>query len=297
VIRFDGQSTSLDEVRAAAMTIPFLAERRLVVLTNPFARINTSSTVDHKRFTGMLDSIPPSTCLLLVIKDVYQGAKRGWKVMGDGSWLLEWAQGAGSHAYIESVSLPRLGEMPAWIMKEAKEMGGKFDGAAAAELANQVGTDTRYASQKILKLLTYVDFNRQVEVDDVQELTASGMQKTVFDMVDNMAVGNVAAALRVLHGLLEKEEAIYLFSMIVRQFRLLVKAREVLDAGIPIERHASEMKENPFVVRKIIPQARRFTMPQLEMIYHRLLEIDEAAKKGRMPLELAMDMLVVDLER
>ncbi len=38
-----------------------------------------------------------------------------------------------------------------------------------------------------------------------------------------------------------------------------------------------------------------FSMTGLERVYHRLLEIDEAAKTGRMPLELGMEILVAEL--
>ena len=50
-----------------------------------------------------------------------------------------------------------------------------------------------------------------------------------------------------------------------------------------------------FVAGKAFDQAHRFTLPALEKIYHRLLEIDEAAKTGRMPLEVGMEILVVEL--
>ncbi len=50
-----------------------------------------------------------------------------------------------------------------------------------------------------------------------------------------------------------------------------------------------------FVAQKIVAQAGRFSMPRLEDIYHRLLEIDENAKTGRAPLDLSLDMLIVEL--
>jgi DNA polymerase III delta subunit len=49
---------------------------------------------------------------------------------------------------------------------------------------------------------------------------------------------------------------------------------------------------HPFVAEKIYAQARRFPLPVLETIYRRLLLINEAAKTGRMPLDLALDIFI-----
>jgi DNA polymerase III delta subunit len=85
--------------------------------------------------------------------------------------------------------------------------------------------------------------------------------------------------------------------MIIRQFRMMLLAREVLDAkgGVPEAMKALRSAEYP--AKKAIEAARRFTMPRLEQIYHQLLEIDEAAKTGRMPLDVALDILVVEMGR
>jgi DNA polymerase III delta subunit len=54
---------------------------------------------------------------------------------------------------------------------------------------------------------------------------------------------------------------------------------------------------HPFVAEKITGQAKRFSLPVLERIHHKLLDIDEAAKTGGMSLDLAMETLVVELSR
>jgi DNA polymerase-3 subunit delta len=83
--------------------------------------------------------------------------------------------------------------------------------------------------------------------------------------------------------------------MIVRQFRLLLLAREVLDGGGGEPEAMKAMGVPLFVARKALGQARRFPMPRLEAIYHKLLDVDEAAKTGRMPLDLGMDIFVAEL--
>jgi DNA polymerase III delta subunit len=59
------------------------------------------------------------------------------------------------------------------------------------------------------------------------------------------------------------------------------------------------LKRDPYKVKfyteKIINQARQITLPALEEIYHRLLEMDLAVKTGQMSDELALETLVAGL--
>jgi DNA polymerase III subunit delta len=83
--------------------------------------------------------------------------------------------------------------------------------------------------------------------------------------------------------------------MVIRQFRLLLQAREMLDerATVPDVQNALGLHE--FVAQKVCNQAGRFSMPVLEIIYHKLLEIDEGAKTSQVSLDLALDTLIVEL--
>jgi DNA polymerase III subunit delta len=83
--------------------------------------------------------------------------------------------------------------------------------------------------------------------------------------------------------------------MVVRQFRLLLLAREALDAGTPAANLAQALEVHPFVAQKLASQARNFTLPALENIYRRLRDIDDEVKSGRVELDTAMESLVAQL--
>ncbi len=103
-------------------------------------------------------------------------------------------------------------------------------------------------------------------------------------------------ALGLLHRLLEVQDPQSLFGMIVRQFRLLIQAREVLDDG-RAGQMATELRVHPFVADKLSSQARRFDISQLEAIYHRLLLLDEEAKTGQASYDLAFDTFIAGLNQ
>ena len=99
-----------------------------------------------------------------------------------------------------------------------------------------------------------------------------------------------------LHRLLETQDPRSIFPMVVRQFRLMLLARDIMDrSGSPadlIRDYNSGKPLLPFVAEKAFKQARHYSMAELKSAFHRLLEIDEALKTGRIKGDLALDMLV-----
>ncbi len=221
--------------------------------------------------------------------------RKGWKLLRDTHWLRKWIHKSGPRAHFQTYALPSLNEMPVWIMNRARELGGQFHPSAAQALASHTGRDPRLASQEIEKLLIYVNFTRRIEADDVEILVAPGGQSNVFEMVDALAVRNKTAALKQLHALLEEQEALSLFGMVIRQFRLLIQAREILDERGTAVTIQQELGMARFIADKLYLQAQRFSMEELTLLYHRLLDIDEAVKTSQMPGDLALDLLIAEV--
>ena len=284
IARFDGR-TGLDfeALNTAVNAMPFLAPRRVMVLEHPIAAF--ASAPARKKFLELIDKAQPSTTIALV---EYEELKRD-------HWLLKWAISAGARAGVHVYNMPKRWEMPRWIEGEAKKQGGKIDPDAVARLSEMVGEDTRIAAQELTKLLTYVNFEHPIRLLDVEKVSIVSAQGSVFELVDALGQNDGKKAQRVLHQLLEDEEAFDLWGMVIRQFRLLLQAREMLDERASVQEIQKSLGLHEFVAQKVCNQAGRFSMTALESIYHKLLEIDEGAKTSQVPLDLALDTLIVAL--
>jgi DNA polymerase III subunit delta len=293
--RLDGRSASLDAIYTAANAMPFLTEKRILILSSPLTKIKDEAA--RERFRVLLDGLPATTLLVLVIEDEIE--RGDWKIVPEkkGHWLRKWLTSAAGRGELRPCRLPAPREMPAWIQRQTRAQGGQITPEAAAALAQHIGSETHAASREIEKLLTYVNYQRPIEIDDVELLSAQSGQASMFDMVDAIGGGKASLALNLLHRLLEDEDENSLFGMIVRQFRLLVQARELLDEGKKADAVAQELHIHPYVASKLVEQAGRFKMPRLSAIYHRLLEIDEAFKTGQTGLAVALDTFVAELTR
>jgi len=283
--RLEARTMTENDLNTAVNAMPFLAPKRLVLLANPSAKYGKPA--ERKKFEEFIEKVPETAQLV-----IYEAIEPRDV---DKHWLVKWIGKNSRLVKTQAFMLPRQWEMAGWILNETKNQGGEIESPAAAKLAEMVGVNTRQAGQEIAKLLAYVNWERQVEVQDVEAVSIVTAQESVFDFVDALANGNGKSAQYLLHRLLESEDAFSLWGMVVRQFRLLLLAREVLDSRGDKDEVAQALGVHPFVAEKTTAQARGFTLPVLERIYHKLLEIDEGAKTGQVALELALDTLVVEL--
>jgi DNA polymerase-3 subunit delta len=285
ITRLDGRTVNLDDLHAVTSAMPFLAARRLVILAHPSERLRNSPAAQQK-FLAQLEKIPATTLLALVEDRLLTDDKD--RKNGKLHWLEAWVVKAGERVQNKIYRRPHGAAMAGWIQAQAQSAGGKFTANAAGQLSNLVGEDTRLAAQEIQKLLMYVNYKRPVDEQDVTLLTADVGQGDVFAMVDALGNRDGKRALGMLERLLLQQDPLSLFGMVVRQFRLLLLAREVLDAGGKEADVVRQLKIHPYVGGKITLQARRFRMETLEAVYHRLLELDEAMKTGVMEGDLAL---------
>lgn len=286
--RLDGNTFEPDQLLSSAGAMPFLARRRLVILTHPTARLNSPAA--RQKFLAQLNRIPPTTALILIEPKTLTAEKdrRNGKI----HWLEKWVIENPERAKLIHAPQPKGDQLIQRIQKLAASHGGQIKPEAARLLAFLVDGDLRMADQEVQKLLAYVNRQRPVSEEDVMAVTADSNQGDIFELVDALAMRDARNSMRMLHRLLEYNDYFAIFGMITRQFRLLIQVREALDQGVPEKAISSFLKINPFIAGKLIQQARRLTMGELENAYRRLLEVDKAVKTSQADDELALEIFV-----
>lgn len=307
----EGHLTTINDLRAAALAAPFLTERRLVVVDDALRVVakkgagkgQSGDKKNQSEFIAFLDSLPRSTALLLVIPDTIKKRKRSgvwesyWQTLNINHWLIKWVNSAGDRAYVHNCPLPTGGEMAKWIQEKAQALGGIFTPRASQTLMEYLGNDTQRAAQEIEKLLTYVNIDRPVNDEDVQLLSIPENQSDIFELVDALGNRDGEKGIRQLHLLLEENDVVPVFSMIIRQFRLILQTREILDEGGDAQDVEKKLHQRSFVARKVCAQAQHFNMETLESIYQQLQKIDVDMKTGGMKGDMAMDLFIARLTK
>jgi DNA polymerase-3 subunit delta len=292
----DGRRTTLSEVQHAADAIPFLADKRLVIVDGLLTRLASRKAKDGDEaapagaakdfLNGLIDYVPrlPDTTRLVFIE---------FQPLNGKHQLIKLAEQQKGRTVIECRQ-PAAGELPHWIIERAKKRGGSIEPGAAQRLAALIGGDLRRLDSEINKLITYVNAQRPIAAKDVDLLVSDASTSSVFDLVDALGKRDGRRAAHELHHLLDQgENPLGLLAMIVRQYRLLILVKELQARSVAPDAMAKELRQHPFVIKKLNEQARNYRdISQLETIYRRLLDIETEIKTGQTSDVLALDLLV-----
>jgi DNA polymerase-3 subunit delta len=291
--RLDGRSTSLPQLKDAVATVPFLAAKRLVILSHPTFRLKDKN--DQDEFIAYLATEKLTSKVILVEYEFLTNERD--RRDGHLNWLEKWAASPeqAKRVYMRHHSQPAGALMVRWIQDHIKLEGGQITPQAAVALANQVGDDSRLASQEITKLLTYVNFTRPVDVDDVEHLTPLTAKIGDFELVNALRERDARKAHALLHRSLQEDDPLRIFQSIVYQIRLLIIARELIDTHGTINDIPKSLKISYYPAKFALDSATHFTTQFTDTIYHRLVEFDEAIKTGQMDADLALELLVTEL--
>jgi DNA polymerase-3 subunit delta len=200
-------------------------------------------------------------------------------------------------ADVRYFALPDARDLPAWVRERTETLGGQIEPRAAAALAQNIGSNMRLLDQEIRKLLLYTGDRKTITADDVEVMVPYVQSADViFQMVDAVGQRNPRRAVIYVHRLVGVgEHPLGIFGMIVRQFRLMIQVRWLMDRRYTQQQIISRLDLHPYVARKIYGQASQFTERQLRDAYQILVETDLAIKRGLMDVDAALDVLIAEL--
>lgn len=286
-IWLDGSRLTIGELRQACQAAPFLADRRLVIVTGLLSRLGREerSADLQAELLDLLARLPDTSRLVLVEE----------QSLPPGHPVLELAQ-THERGFAYHFELPPEERLPGWIIKRARHHGGRIQATAAAHLARVIGPTMRLLDQEIRKLVTYAGPEAEVGLEEVRRLVPYGQEAVIFDLVDALGRRDGPAAASILRRLVDADEKpLRILAMIVDHFRLLIQIQELRQAGHDAAAIGNLLGSHPYRTRKLYAQVPRFTAPQLESAYRHLLTTDAQIKTGELAPDVALDLLITTL--
>lgn len=273
---------SFSQLQQAASAIPFLAKVRLVIVRDLLS--NKLDKSYQKQLGEYLPNLPETTRLIFLES----------KPLKANNALVKLGESEKS-GYVKQFSKPEGATLERWIKQKVAEGNGRISNQATHMLAVNISNEMEILSREIEKLLLYCN-GEEIQSDDVKRLSPYAAEASIFDLVDALGNRNSKKASQLLQEKFrEGADPFYLFSMFIRQFRLLIQVKELADEGKRPPAISQELKMHNFVVGKLHQQCQGFSLPQLEQIYRHLLTIDVEVKTGKNDMITALNLLVANL--
>jgi len=292
----DGRQVTVDQLRTVCETVPFLAEKRLVIIqgllgrfepqSKPRRRKKTAPLTDkdseYKSFADCLSSVPDSTVLVLI----------DGRIKNNNPLLKQLSP----KAKVRSFLVLKDDRLRQWIKNEVAEQGASISPEAVDLLAKLVGGNLWIMTSEINKLALFTA-GRRIEVEDIKAIVSSAQETNVFAMVDAILDFKAGVGEQLLEQLLQiGASPAYLLVMLSRQIRMIVQARELRRLGKPEAEIQNRLGlTSEFAWRKTLEQAQRYPLERLREAYNKLLETDLAIKTGKYEGGLALNLLIAEL--
>ncbi len=268
-----GGEVTGQQVIQAAETVSLLSKRRLVIVRD----VDRLSAADKKKLISYLDNPNPQTVLVLIARFL-QGTETRQLRKIQSSALYKAAYKTGT---VHKFSLARDEDtIERWLTREIKKRGKKISHEALETIIERVGNNLRDLSDAIERVCLYVGDKERIDKDEVNSIVVPSSEKGVFEMIDALAGRRRDETIYLLNKILRQgERPRTLLYLIRRQFRLIARAKDMVEETNAAEA-ASKLGVPPFVARKCLAEAGRFSREQLRSVIILLATTEEDMNTG-----------------
>lgn len=273
---YEGKNTDVKEVIDLAETLPFFAERRLIVFENT-GFFKTAAGAD---LADYVKEMPETTYFVFVENEVDKRNKL-YKAVN-------------SKGYAVELSTQDEGTLKRWVFNLARRENKEMPEAVITYFIGKVGTDMEKIQRELEKVICYAIDRNTLTKEDVDAVCVTQLSNHIFEMVDAVAAGNQKRALDLYYELLAlKEPAMRILYMLARQYRILFHVKALANQGYGRKEIASKAGIHPFVAGKNIEQSRRFKMKELRGVMEEAAQLEQDVKTGLLTDTLAVELFIV----
>ncbi|MFA5188140.1 MAG: DNA polymerase III subunit delta [Patescibacteria group bacterium] len=285
----DGAKLKFEEFNQQVKASPFLARKRMIIIKNLISE-NKSKEI-QKEVVELLNSTDQNAKdeNILVFWESASHSKTKGK---DALWTR-----LAKEKLAEEFEPLRPAQLNAWVKKEIETQGGKIDNQTIALLAATVGNDLWQMANEITKLTNYCQ-TKPITAADIENLVKAKFDDNIFNLVDALGNNNKKLAFKLMSDQFNLEaDEMYLLSMLIRQFRILLEIKDLINEHPKITKDliAKDLSIHPFVAQKALWQVKNFTFAKLKQIYQLLLDLDFKLKTSQSKPKVLFDLFIAQI--
>lgn len=269
-----------DALIAACETLPFLADKRLVVVREHPALMRSEA---DERLLSYLESVSPSCVLVFLARGKADARKKLYKAIA-------------KHGQVVTFAPLTESELNTWVIRRFASLDKQCAAAAASLLTFTVGTDTALLTGEIEKLASLCADRSGITDDDVRALATRSIECTVFEMVDAVVAGQEGRAFGLMRDMLTAgEERLGILAMLLRQYRLLQHTKIMQYEKKTAAQIAEGLGVKGFAAERYMRQARGLSGQEVKQAVEICLNTEYQVKSGQRNQEGALEAAMLEI--
>lgn len=285
---YDLEETPIEVALEDAETLPFMGEKRMIVLKNPYFLTAEKGKEKIEHSLDRLEQyiLQPAPYSVIVFIAPYEKLDERKKI----TKLLK------QHAEVLEVNALEEKDLIKWISNRAAMYQVTFEDHAAKLLMQLTGPNLMLISKEIDKLSLYVGPEGHITQETVNLLVARTLEQNIFELIDKAVHRKLEEAFRIFYDLLKNnEEPIKILSLLATQFRLIYQVKELVRQGYGQQQIAGMLKVHPYRVKLAASQSNLFSNEHLMGLVNHLAEMDYEIKNGKIDKKLAVELFLMKL--
>lgn len=275
---YEGKGIPVSEIIALADTMPFFAEKRLILIEDSGW---FKGGAGAEEISSYIENIPDTTCLLFAETEVDKRSK-----------LYKAVKKWGCIAEMTRQDSAQLGRWAAGILAKS---GKRITGRTMEFFLSKTGDDMENISSELEKLISYTLGRDVITDEDVEAICTTQVTNKIFDMITAIANRQTKKAMDLYEDLLTlKEPPMRILFLIARQFNQILQVKELMGKGMDKSTISSKLKLQPFVTGKVMLQAKNFTNEQILSYVNLCVDAEEGVKTGKLQDRLAVELLIAN---
>ncbi|MFS0861626.1 DNA polymerase III subunit delta [Fredinandcohnia sp. 179-A 10B2 NHS] len=287
---FDMEETPIEVAISDAETLPFMGERKIVIIQNPsfLTAEKTKEKVEHNIQSLEQYIKEPVPFTILVFLASYEKLDERKKIVKQ----------LKANAEVFTVNTLNDQDLHKWISERAQQYEVTISSTATQELLQVAGTNLMIIAQELEKMCLYVGANGSITEETVRLLVPRSLEQNIFSLIDKVVNRKLNEALRIFYDLLQNnEEPLKILSLLATQFRLIYQVKVLSKQGYGQQQIAGNIKVHPFRVKLASGQANLFSEEELLGIINQLAEADYEMKSGKKDKQLILELFIMNLAR
>ena len=282
---FDMKEASYAEVELDLVSLPFFADKKIVILDHLLDLTTTKKRYltdeELKQFESYLENPSESTRLVIIAEGKLDSKRRLVKLLKRDAQIIE-------------AATPKEQEVKRYFASQAQELGLQFVGDSLDQLLLKSGYDFGEL-QKNLALLQAYKEDGQITLEDIEEVvpkTPEGGGSFCRRQIDQAR--NLVKDLR-----LQGEDEIKLIAILLGQFRMFSQVKIFSEEGQSESQIVASLSElsgrkvNPYQVKFALRDSRKLSLSFLKQAMMPFIEPDYAIKSGTYDKDYLFDVALL----
>ena len=234
---FEGKGIVPGEVIDLAQTMPFLAERRVLVIENSgFFKRGGEALAEY-----LAD--PATSAYFLFVETEIDKRSRLYKA-------------AAARGRVIECKTPDEGVLKRWVVELLAKENKRITQRDLDLFLEKTGTDMENIRGEVEKLVCYCLDREAVSAQDIEAVCVRQIGSRIFDMVEAVADKKQRRAMELYYDLLTlKEPPMRILFLIARQFNLLLQVKELKNKGYDTRSIGEKVGLKGFIAGKYVSQA------------------------------------------